>query len=197
MSRFPCVVGAGEDRTCRRGTAGCGFEHKEDGSVYSTPDGELTAQQIAEALNRASSFADTALVALTEDGEVCLTTPARGSRPVLSANGTVVGYTVPRRIAYALNALYPPDPAPNLTALSLAVADVIYDLAEVYATAYRFWRTDPDVIAAVEEIADYRAGDRVSHGRLGRAYVLAWRNDYLGLRSRWVMRAYRAEGGLP
>ena len=94
-----------------------------------------------------------------------------------------------------------PDPTPNCT----AVAHALYLLFEesdctprgLWSTAYRFWRTDPDVIASVEEVADHRIGGRISHGRLGRAYVLAWRNDYLGLRSWWVERTYRAEGGAP
>jgi hypothetical protein len=74
----------------------------------------------------------------------------------------------------------------------VALSTLAADLFVAGADAYPYWRTDPEVIAAVEAVADHRIGARVSNGRLGRAYVRAWREDYLGLRTKWMQRAWRA-----
>jgi len=84
-------------------------------------------------------------------------------------------------------------PLPNLTAVDTALRHFISDLYCLGVDAFPFWRTDPEVRAAVESVADHRIGARVSNGRLARAYVRAWREDWFGLRTQWMGRAWRAQ----
>lgn len=80
----------------------------------------------------------------------------------------------------------------NLDRVRRAVTVLAADLWTAGSDAFPFWRSDVEVISAVEAVADHRIGTRVSNGRLGRAYVRAWREDYCGLRTKWMQRAHAA-----
>lgn len=81
---------------------------------------------------------------------------------------------------------------PDLAVLSRATGHLAADIFALGVEAWPLWRTDPEVIATVEAVADHRIGGRISNGRLGRAYVRAWRSDHGGYRTKWMKRALDA-----
>lgn len=137
---------------------------------------------LADSRRPAEIFCSPVCVALAVHGEP--THVKRGGGPVVYARGTIHSMRVSGRIVV--------EERPNLWVLRAALNVLMPALWCAAREAYPFWRSDPEVIAAVEAVADHRIGGRISQGRLGRAYVRAWRSDHGGYRTAWMKRALDA-----